>query len=68
MLYFDSYSLKYILFIRFGDNVGEVTKDTFETVGHGLRFTRSVKELGPKNIVRSTVKETGRALIVPEND
>jgi len=56
------------LFSRFGNHVSEVTQDTFETVGHGLRFTRSVKELGPKNIVKSTVKETGRAMKVPEND
>ncbi|XP_001944400.1 protein spartin [Acyrthosiphon pisum] len=53
---------------RFGNNVSEVTQDTFDTVGHGLRFTRSIKELGPKNIVKSTVKETGRAMMVPEND
>lgn len=53
---------------KFGNNVSEVTQDTFETVGHGLRFTRSVKEFGPKNIIKSTVKETGRAMMVPEND
>lgn len=45
-----------------------MTQDTFETVGHGLRFTKTVKQLGPKNIIKSTVKETGRALIVPDND
>lgn len=45
-----------------------MTRDTFEIVGHGLRFTKTIKELGPKNIVKSTVKETGRALMVPEND
>jgi len=56
------------MFDRFGNNVSEVTQDTFETVGHGLRFTRSVKEFGPKNIVKSTVKETGRAMMIPEND
>lgn len=56
------------LFFRFGNNVSEVTQDTFETVGHGLRFTRSVKEFGPKNIIKSTVKETGCAMMVPEND
>lgn len=56
------------MFDRFGNNVSEVTQDTFETVGHGLRFTKTVKELGPKNIVKSTVKETGRAMMVPEND
>lgn len=48
--------------------MGEVTQDTLETVGHGLRFTKSVKELGPKRIVKNTVKETGRALVVAEND
>ncbi|XP_015373072.1 PREDICTED: protein spartin [Diuraphis noxia] len=53
---------------KFGNNVSEVTQDTFETVGHGLRFTRSIKELGPKNIVKSTVKQTGRAMMVPDND
>ncbi|KAF0767366.1 protein spartin [Aphis craccivora] len=53
---------------KFGNHVSEVTQDTFETVGHGLRFTRSVKEFGPKNIIKSTVKETGRAMMVPDND
>jgi len=56
------------IFDRFGNHVSEVTQDTFETVGHGLRFTRSVKEFGPKNIIKSTVKETGRAMMVPDND
>lgn len=56
------------IFYRFGNHVSEVTQDTFETVGHGLRFTRSVREFGPKNIVKSTVKETGRAMMIPEND
>lgn len=45
-----------------------MTQDTFETVGHGLRFTKTVRELGPKNIVKSTVKETGRAMAVPVVD
>jgi len=27
-----------------------------------------VKEFGPKNIIKSTVKETGRAMMVPDND
>ncbi|XP_025409408.1 protein spartin [Sipha flava] len=66
----NSISNNTVLIVRhkFGNNVGEVTQDTFETVGHGLRFTRTVKELGPKNIVKSTVKETGRAYMVPTND
>lgn len=53
---------------RYGKNVAEVTQDTLETVGHGLRFTKTVKELGPKNIIKNTIKETGRATFVPEND
>ncbi|VVC29140.1 Hypothetical protein CINCED_3A013468 [Cinara cedri] len=53
---------------RYGKNVGDVTQDTFETVGHGLRFTKTVKELGPKNIVKSTVIQTGRSLNVPKVD
>jgi len=57
---------KYIY--RFGNNIGEVTQDTFETVGHGLRFTKTVKELGPKQIFKTTIKETGRNLNVPDND
>jgi hypothetical protein len=66
----NSISNNTVLIVRhkFGNNIGEVTQDTFETVGHGLRFTKTVKELGPKQIFKTTIKETGRNLNVPDND
>lgn len=48
---------------KYGNPAGEVTADTFDTVGNVMSIAHNSKVFTPKGLAKQTAKETGKAIV-----